>query len=287
MLGSVSMRDAAHRNSNMGMRMTESLKLTDGEHDALARRLHDAIRSGVGIDPPSDSIDFTFEDAYRIRRKLVDYLIVDGGRPRGHKIGFTSVAMQEMYGMSGPDFGQLLDDMFVSHGAPVAVGHLSDTRVEPEIAFEMAQPLEGPGVTIEQVLESTARVWASIEVIDSRVGAMRAKAVDSIADNAGAGKVVLGARPHAPLSFPLDSIEVTLCVDGEWQQGVSGDVMGHPAAAVAWLANRLFELDGLGGRIREGDIIMSGSSTRSVAVRPGSKLEADFGPLGKMEVLFA
>ena len=50
---------------------TTQLKLTDAQHDALALRLHAAIRSGKGIEPPSLSIDYTFEDAYRIRRKLV------------------------------------------------------------------------------------------------------------------------------------------------------------------------------------------------------------------------
>ena len=267
--------------------MTDSLLLTDAEQDALARRLHAAIKSGQGIDPPSESQALTFADAYRIRRKLVDYLIADGGKPRGHKIGFTAKAMQEMYGMSGPDFGQLLEPMFEPYGRPVAIGHLSDTRVEPEIAFEMAAPLEGPGVTVEQVLERTARVWPSIEVIDSRVGAMRAKAVDSIADNAGAGKVVLGPEGFAPDAADLTAIAVRLEVDGENVEGLSGDVMDHPAAAVAWLANKLSELDGLGGAIRAGDIVMSGSSTRSLVVRPGSKLRASFGPFGEMAVDFS
>ena len=267
--------------------MSRDLELSESEHEALARRLHEAIKSGQGIDPPSETRAFGFEDAYRIRRLLVDLLIADGARPRGHKIGFTARAMQEMYGMSGPDFGQLLDSMFVPYGEPVAVGHLSDTRVEPEIAFEMAEPLQGPGVTIEQALAKTARIWPSIEVIDSRVGAMRATAVDSIADNAGAGKVVLGPEAFDPSATDLTSIAVQMRVDDETLDGLSSDVMGHPAAAVAWLANKLAELEGLGGFIQAGDIVMSGSCTRSMPVGPGSTLEARFGPLGAMTVAFA
>ena len=167
--------------------MNVGTKLTDAEHEILAERLYRAVHAGVGIDPPSESIEYSFEDAYRIRRKLVDRLIADGGRPRGHKIGFTSEVMQKMYGMSGPDFGILLDRMFVQAGAPVRVSHMSNTRAEPELAFELARSLSGPGVTIQDALDATARVFAAIEVIDSRVGAMRAKANDSLADNAGAG----------------------------------------------------------------------------------------------------
>ena len=148
------------------------MKLTDAQQQALADRLYQAVRNGQGIEPPSKTLDYDFEDAYRVRRKLVDHLIAAGGRPKGHKIGFTSTAMQKMYGMTGPDFGILLDTMFTPENAPVRVSHLSNTRAEPELAFELSRPLEGH-VTIAEVLVATARIWAAVEVIDSRVGAMK------------------------------------------------------------------------------------------------------------------
>ena len=263
-----------------------SMKLTAEEQKQLAERLYAAAKAGQGVDPPSETINYTFDDAYRVRRILVDKLIADGGVPKGHKIGFTAKAMQEMYGMSGPDFGQLMDNMFVPYGEPVAIGHLSDTRVEPELAFEMAGPMEGPGITLADVLKNTARIWTSIELIDSRVGATRADAVDSIADNACAGKVVLGPQSFSVDEYDFGNIDVSLTVDGETLTGNSSEVMGHPGEPVAWLANRLAEINGLGGRIEAGDIVMSGSCTRSMIVKPGSKLHADFGPLGEIAIDF-
>lgn len=263
------------------------LKLTDAEHEVLAIRLHAAIKAGQGIDPLSETIDFSIEDAYRIRRKLVDRLIADGGHPRGHKIGFTSAAMQKMYGMSGPDFGILLDTMFVRAGDPVLVSDLSDTRAEPELAFELASNLEGPGVTIEQAIAACSRVFAAIEIIDSRVGATRAKANDSLADNAGAGRVVLGSTSLDPKTFDLDRITITQTVDGQSQSALSGDVMGHPAAPLAWLANKLPVLAaGLGGQLAAGDIVITGAPVRSVPVKAGSRLHAEFGPLGSLDLEF-
>ncbi len=265
--------------------MTALLKLNDAEHQAMAERLYRAIQQGQGIDPPSESLDYSLEDAYRIRRKLVDLLIADGGKPRGHKIGFTSEAMQKMYGMSGPDFGILLDSMFVDHGTPVQVSNLCDTRVEPEIAFELKHGVEGP-VTIDQVLEASAKVWAAVEVIDSRVGAMRAKANDSLADNAGAGRVVLGTLGLEPRAVDLVNIEIAMEVDGQHQSANSRDVMGHPAAPLAYLAAKLGELGGLGGSLKQGDIVITGAPLRSVAVGPGSRLHASFGLLGTIDINF-
>lgn len=262
------------------------LRLSDDQRAALAALLHEAKTTGRGIDPPSSHLDYTMDDAYLVRRQFVDLLLADGRRTRGHKIGFTSEAIQRQYGMTGPDFGQLLDDVFVPAGRPVPASRLADARVEAEIAFELSSPLRGPGITADDVRAATRVVRAAIEVIDSRVGALRASAIDSIADNAGAGLVVLGEVERSPQALDLTGIPIRMEVDGEVQEGVSGDVMGDPAAAVAWLANRLHDIDGLGGWLEAGDIVMSGSAVRSVPVDAGSHLRAAFGPLGEIEVEF-
>jgi 2-oxo-hept-3-ene-1,7-dioate hydratase len=261
------------------------MKLTDSEQQALADRLFEALRAGQGLEPPSDRLDYDFDDAYRVRRKLVDRLIAAGGRPRGHKIGFTSEAMQKMYGMTGPDFGILLDTMFAPAGQPVRVSHMSNTRAEPELAFELARPLEGR-VGIEEALAATARIWAAVEVIDSRVGAMKARANDSLADNAGAGWVVLGSKPMRPADLDVTGLTLSMEVDGFAQSAAATDVMGHPAAPLAFLAGKLADLEGLGGHLKAGDIVITGAPVRSVEVKAGSRLHAEFGPLGTIDLSF-
>jgi 2-keto-4-pentenoate hydratase len=266
--------------------MADTCKLTAAEHHAWAQRIDVARQCGVGIAPPSDTVDFTFADAYRIRRAFVDRIIAAGARPRGHKIGFTSEAMQRMYGMSGPDFGILTDTMFVPADQPIRVSTRCNTRAEPELAFELARPLRGPGVTIADALAATARIWAAVEIIDSRVGALRAKANDSLADNAGAGYVVLGHLPVSPDDLDVSQLVLEMTVNGASQQAPACDVMGHPAVPLAWLANKLPELDGLGGSLEAGDIVISGSPMRSVAVAAGDILHATFGPLGTLTLTF-
>lgn len=261
------------------------MKLSDAQQQVLADRLFQAVREGQGIDPPSNTLDYDFDDAYRVRRKLVDHLIAAGGRPKGHKIGFTSEAMQKMYGMTGPDFGILLDNMFTLEGEPVRISHMSNTRAEPELAFELARPLEGRA-TIADVLAATARIWAAVEVIDSRVGAMKAKANDSLADNAGAGWVILGSKSLTPADMDVTAQILSMEVDGFAQSAPATDVMGHPAAPLAFLAGKLADLDGLGGHLKAGDIVITGAPVRSVEVKVGSRLHADFGPLGTIDLTF-
>ena len=77
-------------------------------------------------------------------------------RPVGHKVGLTSLAMQRQLGVNQPDFGRLHDGMAV-HGE-LNLGELIQARIEPEIAFVLGSTLQGPGVTVDAVLDATSAV---------------------------------------------------------------------------------------------------------------------------------
>lgn len=74
--------------------------------------------------------------------------------------------------------------------------------------------------------------------------------------------------------------------DGFAQSAPATDVMGHPGTPLAFLAIKLHEIGGLGGQLNAGDIAITGAPVRSFEVRAGSKLHADFGPLGTIDLDF-
>jgi 2-oxo-hept-3-ene-1,7-dioate hydratase len=53
--------------------------------------------------------------------------------------------------------------------------------------------------------------------------------------------------------------------------------MGHPAAGIAWLVNKLHAV---GAKLLKGQIVLGGSFTRPVDIARGDVIQADFGPLG-------
>jgi 2-oxo-hept-3-ene-1,7-dioate hydratase len=64
---------------------------------------------------------------------------------------------------------------------------------------------------------------------------------------------------------------------------VSAAIMGHPAAGIAWLVNKLHDV---GTRLRRGQIVLAGSFTRPVDIAQGDVIHADYGPLGAIGVSF-
>jgi 2-keto-4-pentenoate hydratase len=199
----------------------------------------------------------------------------------GHKIGLTSKAMQEMLGVDEPDYGCLYADRVLAGGTVIVAAELIAPRVEPEIAFVLAAPLAGPDVTAGDVLAATAYVLPSLEVIDSRIADWKIKLVDTIADNASCARVILGEQRTETADVALAAAGVELRVNGEpVQHGAGAAVLGHPAKAVAWLANAL---GGHGVTLEAGHVVMPGSLTAAVPLTAGDHVVADFGPLGSVE----
>lgn len=227
--------------------------------------------------------EMVLEDAYRIQDIWAQARIDRGATVIGHKIGLTSRAMQMASNITEPDYGRILDDAMFNDGASIAAKRFIKPRLEVELAFIMGDDLEGPGKRIYDVMRATEAVVPALEIIDYRTEVPRA-IVDTIADNAAFGAIVVGGRPVRPYDVDIRWIGATLSRNGVIEEsGVSAAVMGHPAAGVAWLVNKLH---GVGAGLRRGQIVLGGSFTRPVDIRPGDVIQADYGALGSIGVSF-
>jgi 2-keto-4-pentenoate hydratase len=255
----------------------------------MAELLYDAERRAVAVSPLTDERpDLGIEAAYAIQTEGRRLREAGGAVVVGRKIGLTSDAMQSQLGVDQPDFGYLTDRMIFADGAVLSTTALIAPRVEAEIAFRLDSPLEGPDVNVDDVLGATGAVAAAFEVIDSRIADWRIKIADTIADNASSSGVVLGEfRPVEQLD--LASVELEMVVTGadgadETVQGLGSAVMGHPAAAIAWLVRTLHAF-GAGG-IGAGEIVIPGAMARSLPVAAGSRVRATFSDLGALAASF-
>jgi 2-oxo-hept-3-ene-1,7-dioate hydratase len=258
--------------------------LTDEERRAAAQSLIQAEATKQPIRQLSLAYPgMTLEDAYAVQGLWAKALVDRGARRVGTKIGLTSRAMQMASKISEPDYGFLMDDMIYNDGAAIPAARFMAPRLEVELAFVMGQDLEGPTARVHDVMRAAEFVTPALEIIDYRTEVPR-QIVDTIADNAAAAAMVVGGRTIRPMDVDIRWVGATLSKNGTIEEsGVSAAVMGHPAAGVAWLANKLYPL---GGKLKAGEIVLAGSFTRPVSVAPGDVIHADFGPLGAIGVSF-
>lgn len=225
--------------------------------------------------------DLPIEAAYEVQMHNVRRKLAEGDRIVGHKIGLTSKAMQTLLGVHEPDYGHLFASMQYQSGDVVDYP-LIQPKVEPEIAFVLKRDLEGDRIGVQDVLQATDYVLPAIEIVDSRIKDWKIGLADTVADNASSGCFVLGDLPTAIQNVNLGTIGGIMRKNGQIaESGAGAAVLGHPALAVAWLANKV---GAYGTTLKKGDIVLSGAICAAIPVAPGDRVSVSFGRLGTVEI---
>jgi len=265
--------------------------LPEATVSTLARQLYQARKSRTQLRHFSrDYPQMTIEDGYAIQRQWVQLELADGRTIKGRKIGLTSRAMQQASQITEPDYAPLMDDMFFDGGGDITIGRFIAPRVEVELAFVLGKPLQGPGVTITDVLQATAYVTPALEIIDARIEQFDRetkaprKVFDTISDFAANAGIVLGGRPVKPDAIDLRWVGALLYKNAVIEEtGLAAGVLNHPATGVAWLANKIAPYD---EQLEAGQVVLAGSFTRPTVGLRGDVLHADYGPLGSVSFRF-
>ncbi|MFC3069643.1 2-keto-4-pentenoate hydratase [Phenylobacterium soli] len=215
------------------------------------------------------------EDAYRIQEAFVARRVAGGARIAGYKVGLTSKPMQEMAGSDEPDFSAVTDGMFLPEGTPISAANFFDPMIEIEIAFVMKSALKGPGILPVDVIRATDFVVPAIEIVDFRVArAPGMNIIDTVADLAACGGVVLGANPRRLEAIDVRRVQGSILRNGHVEQeGEASAVLGNPVTAVAWLANKL---GGFGVAFEPGQVILTGSFVRAFPIKAGDEIVCRF-----------
>ena len=126
----------------------------------------------------------------------------------------------------------------------------------------------------------------ALEIIDSRIADWKISLVDTIADNASSGGVVLGSTPgprwtRSTCGWPAACCTATAALAGT---GAGGAVLGSPLNALVWLANTLGAARRrAGGRARGAARLHAPRPSRS---RPGDTVTAAFAGSGSVTARF-
>ena len=226
--------------------------------------------------------DMDLASAYAVQDEVLRRKVAAGEKVIGVKLGLTSRAKQQRMNVHAPLTGWLTDKMVVEAGVPVPQGELIHPRAEPELVFVLGAPLEGPGVTAATAMEAVDRVYAGVEIIDSRYRNFRFTLPDVVADNASSAKFYIGGVGLTPGELDLALEAVLVEVDGQVVDSATGAaVQGHPAEALALAANDLAKR---GLRLEAGWIVLTGGMTDAVFCPPGSTVAAHFTNLGSVVI---
>jgi len=257
--------------------------LTPETIDATARDCLEVRRTRAPYRPLDATVRAApLDDAYRIQDALHRLMAEAGsGEIAGWKIALTSKAMQEMTGVDQPAAGAIFSTVVHASPARVDLANYHHLGVEFEVAVRVGDdlPASGGPWTRTSVARRVDACLPAFELVED--GDADYKMLDAftlVAQNTWNGGVVLGAPVAAWGGVDLEAAVTRCWVNGQPAgQGKTGDALGHPFEAVAWLANLLNQR---GRMLARNMLVMTGSSITTKFPRPGDRVRFAIDGLG-------
>ena len=244
----------------------------------IAQRLDEAAQHAQAMAQLSgEGTVLTLAQAYEVQRLLVERRLARGATRIGLKMGFTSRAKMAQMGLSDLVWGRLSSDMLVEEGGTLGLTTKVHARVEPELCFLLARPLQGV-VTPAQALAAVEAVAPAMEIIDSRYRDFKFSLPDVVADNASSSGLVLG-NWHSP-HLDFSNLGLIMSFDGRAVEvGSTAAILGDPIRALVAAARLAAEHDEI---LPAGSLVMAGGATAAVALRPGLAVRCEMQNLGSV-----
>lgn len=224
--------------------------------------------------------DFGWDEAYAVAAEILKLRRARGEKTVGRKIGFTNRNIWAEYGATAPIWAHVYDRTLVhakDGRATVSLKGSARPRLEPEIAFKLKAPLAAGVHEPARVLETIEWLAPSFEIVDCHFGDWKFKSADSAADFALHWRLIVGEpSPVRSGDIPqlvsqLHDCRVILSRNGAVaDRGVGANALGHPASALAHLADVLSRQPAF-EPLAAGEIITTGTLTAALPMRPGEE----------------
>ena len=226
--------------------------------------------------------------AYALQAQVHTELASVLGEIAGHKIGCTTDVMQRFLNISHPCAGGIYAKTVHPSGASVHHDEFVRPGVECEIVVLLQHdlPALAQPYTKETVVHAVGAIAAGIEIVDERYVDFQSLGTPTlIADDFFDAGCVIGTPVHDWRALDFPALVGRTVINGvEAGRGVARDVMGHPFAALAWLANSLIAR---GQYLKRDEFVFTGSVVETRWINAGDNVTVEIDRLGTAAITFS
>jgi 2-keto-4-pentenoate hydratase len=232
-----------------------------------------------------DMASLSLDDAYEIQRRVIAARVAQGDHVVGYKVGCTSKAIRQQFGLSEPICGRLMAP-HVHHGDTVLNwDDYVQCAVEPEFVLGIGKDVLAEVEDETELLDVIEWVAPGIEVHNYRFWFGKPTSQELIAGNGIHAGLVIGNQRILPVDLDFDLEGVAIFRNGELAAaGIAAEIMGGPLKSLRWLANHLLRH---GEHLEAGRLVIPGSPVELVSVEPGDRITASFTRVGGVSAAFA
>lgn len=237
--------------------------------------------SSVSLDMRSLSLD----DAYEVQRRVIAALVRGGERVVGYKVGCTSKAIRQQFGLSEPICGRLMAPHVHRGDASLNWHNYVQCAVEPEFVLGIKRDVQSEFEDEKELRDSIEWVAPGIEIHNYRFWCGEPTSQELVASNGIFAGLVVGSQRITPSHLDFDLEGVGIFRNGELAaSGIGAEIMGGPLKSLRWLAAHLLRR---GECLKAGQLVILGSPVRLVSVEPNDRITASFTHIGSVSAVFA
>ncbi len=225
----------------------------------------------------------TLAEAYAIQQQVLCLLGTSVG-------GWKATLFDAQHGICAP----IARDALLPSPAALTQRSLATrptTRLglEPEVAFLLGADLPPRGAdapySLDEVCASVASAHAVIEIVVTRyVDVDAVSQLERVADNFMNEALIIGAPCPEWRALALSELPLQVQVDDRSvHTGIGGHPLANPLLPLHWIANHLAAL---GGGLKKGEYVTTGSCNGVRHLEAGQHARAAFSGLGTVEVSF-
>ena len=254
--------------------------------NTLAEKLVDAWIKRDLIQIKSEEFPKNREESHHIQKQFHSFL---KKKTVGWKIGLVSKNLQEGAKVNGPMIGKIIEETVLMNPLKVDYSKVPDCILECEFCLKFLEDTKMvPGAENKK---GNYEAYVALELVSTRVHSNSKKDLDpitmmnlNIADNGGAGAIVVGDKIQNLETVDLDKIQVEINLNGKVTEPYfKGEKRAGPIEAIKCIIN---EFKDNPVTFKKGDWFMTGSVIQPFKVNKGDKLKVDFRTLGKINIDF-
>lgn len=235
----------------------------------LVARLLGVLDRGGRLEPFPEAFDL--DAGYALQHAVSAARAARGERRVGRKIGFTNRTIWPTYNVHAPIWGPVWDSTLHPGAARLALGHLPEPRIEPEVVLRLGQVPE-PGMGAAELAACIDAVAPGFEIVQSPYAGWKFRAPDTVAAFGMHGALVTGEWVAATPERLGELADFTAMLEQGHaiiDRGRSADVLGGgPMAALAHLV-AVLAADPGAAPLAAGEVITTGTLTGAWPVAPG------------------
>ena len=229
----------------------------------------------------------SLDDAYRIQDRVIQLRMEKGEQVVGYKVGCTSRAIRQQFGLKEPINGRLMAPHVFRETDCKQLNHnrFRNCAIEPEMVFRIGRDVDGQQMNRDYLIRSIEYVSPGIEIHQFKFWYQPPTSQELIAANGIHAAQLIGDSKVSPdrLDFQTEAFKVY--TDSVYvTSGKSSDIMGDPIKSLGWLVSHLGKR---GGQLKAGDWVIPGSPVELVNIDKNTSLDIEIDGVGGVNIQFA